>query len=602
MAGREPTISEPSSYMKAGRTSILLAIFYGWLGSGCALQTPREDAATALENVTVISPSSIAAEEAAEPETPKPPTRAIPAETLYSLLAAELAGSREQYDIALNNYAQQARETQDPQVAERATMIARYLNANDIARETARLWVELAPDSDEALGNASVVLMQNGDLLEAFEMSRRLQARGRESLYQSIAANAGTISREERQQLLDAYLAQLAVTPKDEQLLIGTGLLLQLQGQPEEARRYSQQAFKLYPRSVSAALLDTNLLHQLNRSEEALAKMAKLLEIHPDNLRLRLQYARILAHHGLPQAQQQFEILVRQNPDDRDLLLSLALVASEAKDYGTAASTFERLLDLNEHVSTSHFYLGQIAELRADPAKALLHYLQVEEGEHFLQATVNLVNILIQKGDLVSAAEHIARITAANPAQTDNYALLHAQALARHDHTEAAEQVLSQALTRSPKNTRLLYSRAMLYERQNRLAATERDLQTIIQLEPDNAIALNTLGYLWVDRGERLGEARELLMRAIALTPDDPAIIDSVGWLHFRTGNYPEALTYLRRAFQLHPDAEIAAHLGEVLWVIDRQDEALEIWQKGLQLPDNDIIQRTMERLQAPQP
>src|SRR5690606_16637709 len=223
---RKASTHGPPLRMKSGRSSLLLTTLLStllcWLASGCALQTPetpdavteepgtRESKATAMDVV---------------PVTPKPPVRPFPPETLYSLLTAEIAGSRQQFEIALGNYAQQARETRDPQVAERATMIARYLNNDEIASESAVLWVELAPESDEALANAAVALMQTGRAFEAFEMSRRLQEKGKESLFQSIAANAADLSAADRETLLEAYRNQLQVTPADEQLLVGAGIL-----------------------------------------------------------------------------------------------------------------------------------------------------------------------------------------------------------------------------------------------------------------------------------------------------------------------------------------------------------------------------------------
>ena len=141
----------------------------------------------------------------------------------------------------------------------------------------------------------------------------------------------------------------------------------------------------------------------------------------------------------------------------------------------------------------------------------------------------------------------------------------------------------------------------MLHDQRNHLAAAEEDLRTILAREPDNAAALNALGYILTDKTTRFEEARELLVKAYALNPDDPAIIDSVGWLHYRTGNYPEALIYLRRAYAAYQDAEIAAHLGEVLWVIGEKDEARQIWEDALKLtPGSEVITSTMQRLKAP--
>lgn len=576
--------------MKVGSLFLPGSLLSCWLFCGCALQAT--DQAPDPTPAAVVEPAP----------APEIPERPFTRETLYSLLTAEIAGSRQQFDIALSNYAQQARETRDPQVAERATMIARFLREDETAMESAMIWAEAAPESSEALANASMTLMQNGRYDEAFEMSKRLLNKGEETLFQNIAANATNLTDEERSALLQKYQDLLITHPQDEQLLVGVGILLQQQEKLEDSLAYAQAALKQNPRSIPASILEANLLHQLKRDEEAIAKMTALLEYYPDNIRLRLQYARILTHHDLALAQEQFAILVEQSPNDGDLLLSLGIIAMERKDTETAIKAFEKLLDQDQHLSTAHYYLGRLAEERKNSEAALIHYLQVEQGNDFLPATVNLLDIMIRNNDLLSATEHMKRVLKRFPDQADGLNLIHAQTLVKYDYLEAAEQVLNRAVKTNPTadQTNLLFARAMLHDQRDQLSAAEKDLRKILELNPDNAGALNALGYILADKTTRFEEARELLTKAYILDPEDPAIIDSVGWLHYRTGNYPEALAYLRRAYNAYPDAEIAAHLGEVLWVVGEKDEARQIWQDALKLtPDSEVITSTMQRLKA---
>lgn len=587
--------------MKVGSQFIPASLLSCWLVCGCALQatpdqTPEPAAPAAVETPAPAAPDAS--------DTPKAPERPFSRETLYSLLAAEIAGSRQQFDIALSNYAQQAKETRDPQVAERATMIARFLRNDEVAMESAVIWAEAAPESSEALANASMTLMQNGRHLEAFEMSRRLLNKGEETLFQNIAANATNLTDEQRATLLQEYLDLLATHPRDEQLLVGAGILLQQQEKLDEALGYAQTVLRQNPRSIPAAILEANLLHQLKRDEEAIGRMTALLEQHPDNIRLRLQYARILTHHDLGLAQEQFEILTEQVPHDGDLLLSLGIIALERKDTETAVTAFEKLLDRNQHLSTAHYYLGRLAEDRGNLEIALIHYLQVDQGNDFLPATVNLLDILIRTGDLVSATEHMQRTLHRLPDQASRLHLIHAQTLIKYKYLDEAETLLDRTIKNTPaeEQSNLIFARALLHDQRNRLAAAEQDLRTILKQDPDNTAALNALGYILTDKTDRFEEARELLIKAYTLNPDDPAIIDSVGWLHYRTGNYPEALIYLRRAYMAYPDAEIAAHLGEVLWVIGEKDEARQIWEDALKLtPGSEVITSTMQRLKANQ-
>ncbi len=559
-----------------------------WVLSGCSLQSARSVAAP--EPIPEPQPE-------VRIETPAKP---FPTETLYSLLTAEIAGSRAQYDLALSNYVQQARETRDPQIAERATMIARYLGNHQIAMEMAQIWVKAAPRSKDALTNISMGYIQAGQLRDAFDVSRRLLDEGGEPLFQNIAVHAASLEDAERAALLNDFVTLLQSHPENEQLMVGTGILLQQQGKYDEAMNLTHQALKVHPRSIPAAILEANLLHQLKRDQEAIDKMAALLEFYPDNTNLRQQYARILAHHNIEEAQAQFTILTQQLPGNGDLLLSLGIIALERKDMDTAQQTFEELLDRDLHLSTAHYYLGRMAEARNDLPEAIIHYLQVEQGNDFLSATVQLVDIFVRQQDFLSAQQHMNRLRLRFPDQSEALYALHGQTLVKHDYLSEADTVFTEGLTNFPTSTRLLFARAMLNNQRKRLAATERDLRQILKQQPDNTAALNSLGYVLADRTQRFTEARELLDKALQLQPDDAAILDSIGWLHYRTGKYPEALEFLRKAFAAGPNAEIGAHLGEILWVLGNQEEARQVWQESIKLDPNDpVIRETLNRLKA---
>jgi len=530
----------------------------------------------------------------------KPTERKFTAETLYSLLTAEIAGSRQQYDVALNNYVQQAKITRDPQVAARATMIARYLGVAQTALEMSLIWAEKAPKDKEALANASLALMQAGRLQEAFEMSRRLQALGGEPLFQNIAANAETLSKPQRERLLQSYRNLLPRYNRDEQLLVGIGLLLQQQNSFDEAMVYTQKALTLYPRSIPAAILEANLLHELKRDREAITKMGELLAFYPDNISLRNQYAHILTHYDLNLAQQQFAIIAQQQPKNADAVLSLGIIAMERKDYKAATKAFEKLLNYDQHASTAHYYLGRLAESQQDWQEAIFNYLQVERGNDFLSATISLLDIFIRQGDFISAQQHMNRVRVRFPDQAESLYLLHSQALIKYDHLNEAEKVLSDGIQANPSNNKLLYARAMLYNQRSQNAEAERDLRRILQTEPENAVALNSLGYLLTDNNQRYREAEDLLNRAHNLKPEDPVILDSLGWLHYRQGNYTDALRELRQAYSNYQEPAVAAHLGETLWVTGAQEEARQIWLDGIkQAPEDTSIPATMKRLKA---
>lgn len=577
--------------------SMIISIAFGWLLLGsCAMATTQLQSANTEPAITTSSGDNLTISDLGTISNSK----GFTPETLYSLLAAEIAGSREQYDVALNNYVQQAKETRDPQVAERATLIARYVGNNAVALEMALIWVDAAPKNTDALANASMAYLQMGRLQDAFVMSERLLRAGGEPLFQNIAANAVSLNDMESATLLAEYNRLLKIHSNDEQLLVGAGLLLQQQTNYQEALHLTHRVLKQNPRSIPAAILEANLLHQLKRDDEAIAKMAKLLDIYPDNTNLRQQYARILTHHDMALAQEQLVILTKQLPNNGDIWLSLGIVALERKDTETAHGAFETLLDKDQHLSSAHYYLGHIAEAQGDLSEAVIHYLQVESGNDFLSATVSLLNIFVQQKDFLSAEQHLNRLRLRTPDQSESLYLLHAQTLTQYQQFSEARTVLNKGLTTHPGSSRLLFARAMLSYERNELIAAERDLRQILKLDPNHAPALNSLGYILTDRTQRFDEAHELLSKALSLNPEDAAVMDSMGWLLYRTGKYPEALAYLRKAYAVAVNPEIGAHLGEILWVLGDKEGARQVWKDCLKIaPQNSVIRETLNRLKA---
>ncbi len=533
-------------------------------------------------------------------------SRAFPAETLYALLVAEMAGNREEYQLALAHYLQQAHKTRDPAVTARATRIARYLNAHKAALNAAQLWIQLQPDNHEARLIVASELAHSGRLNEALGHAKLLIELDT-NLFQSIAARAAKATDTQREQLLDEFNELLELHPDKLQLLVGKGLLLQQQERYPEALTQAQRALKLKQDHIPAATLEAKLLHQLDQSEQALQRLLTLIEEYPKEQRLRLQYARLLASYDLEQAHQQFKILAEQSPNDPDLIFSLAIVCNEREQFEEAEQHFRKLLTLGRRQSSAHYYLGRLIERRAEQQQdasllpeALEHYLHVKPGANFMPAQLHSTELLVRKNKPEVAHQHLNGLRERFPSQAERFYLLESDVLTRHQRLDRAEQVLSLALVQFPTSSSVLYARAMVNEARDFLELSEQDLRTIIRYEPNNATALNALGYTLANQTTRYDEAFQLISQALQLKPDDPAIIDSMGWVQYRLGNLEEALLRLRQAMQAFPDHEIAAHLGEVLWVSGERREAESIWQQGLELkPDSQIIPSVMDRLQS---
>ncbi|MGB5733385.1 MAG: tetratricopeptide repeat protein, partial [Thiohalocapsa sp.] len=183
------------------------------------------------------------------------------------------------------------------------------------------------------------------------------------------------------------------------------------------------------------------------------------------------------------------------------------------------------------------------------------------------------------------------------PADVTTFYLIEGELLRERDLEQQAIAVYSAALDQAPDNPDLLYARAMLAVGMDRVDLLEQDLRRILTADPDHVDALNALGYTLADRTDRFSEAQSLIERALQLRPDEPAILDSMGWVLYRMGNAKDAEPYLRQALEGVFDAEIAAHLGEVLWVLDKQDEARDVWERALaEDPKHEYLLRTMGR------
>ena len=572
----------PISYMNRS-SALLLALV---LLSGCqALAPTSPDDSSANEDVTSV---------------PEKPTvySSFSEDTLYSLLSAELAGQRNRLDIALDNYVTQAINTQDPGVAERAFRIAEYLGADQAALDTSLIWARNAPDDLEAQRAAAIQLARNGRYDDSMAyMEKVLQAKG-DTHFDFLALSALETDADTRAGLQNSFDRLLIKHPDNDQLIFGKALLMQQDGDAAGALKLLEKN-PPHDGELAPILLRARLLQSLNRGDEALPLLQKTIRQYPDDKRLGLTYARTLVEQNrIPEAKTQFVSLVQQYPEDDELRFSLALVCLEGKQWDEAEGYLQALIDRDSHVDSAHLNLGRIAEERNDPQGALIEYALVGPGNDYLPAQLRQADILISHGRGAEASQKLAAARDAQPDYAIQLYLIEAETLSANNQTDRAWNVLQQAVKQYPDDLNLLYSRAMLAEKRNDLQQMERDLRAIIQREPDNAMALNALGYTLSDRTTRYAEAKVLIQQAYDLNPDDPAVLDSLGWVNFRLGNLGEAERLLRQALERFPDQEVAAHLGEVLWANGKQREAKTVWATFLKdNPDSPILRKTVLRL-----
>ncbi|CDM41921.1 tetratricopeptide repeat protein [Ectopseudomonas oleovorans] len=519
-------------------------------------------------------------------------------ETLFALLTAELAGQRNRFDIALSNYVQQANATGDAGVAERAFRIAEYLGAEQAALDSALIWARSAPSNIDAQRAAAVQLARAGRYDESMTYMEQVLQRQGDTHFDFLALSAAETDPDTRAGLLQGFDRLLSKNPDNSQLLFGKAILLQQDGRAEEALKLLEDS-AASSNEVSPILLRARLLQSLGRGKEAMPILQKGIRNNPDDKRLRLTYARLLVEQDrLDDAKGEFAKLVQENPNDDDLRFSLALVCLEAEAWEEAIVYLEELVERRSHVDAAHYNLGRAYEALSDNDRALQEYALVGPSNDYLPAQQRQAELLFAQQRSEEASARLAQARSAQPDYAIQLYLIEAEGLSNHRQVEAAWKVINEGLEQYPNDLNLLYTRAMLAEKRDDLAQLETDLRYIIQREPEHAMALNALGYTLADRTTRYEEARELIEKAHQLNPDDPAILDSLGWVNYRQGNLDEAERLLRQALEKFPDHEVAAHLGEVLWAQGKQRDARRVWRDALSAtPDSPILRDTLLRL-----
>ncbi len=565
---------------------LLVPAFLLALLNACAATPPLEEAVPEVAT-------------APAPEAPEPVERPIPDDSLYPLLVAEFALRRHDYDMALEQYREQAQILRDPGVSAHATHLAQFMQREPEALELVQQWVELEPDSTEAHNTLATLLVRRGRTVEAMPHLAVVARAGMDTNFPILLSSFDDLGPEQQADLVRGINELADEFPENIQLLLTQALILAQYKQFDAALAKLEQLFELQPYQPQGMLLESKILLTVE-DPAPFARLERALENDPQDQRLRLQYARLLSVNDLPAARQQFEILSAQSPRDGDLLLSLALINREIGDDLTAKAYLQQMLSLGQRTDEAHYYLGRIAEDEGDQDAALGHYNQVQDGRELLSAAQRAGIILVRKGDLEESHAGFERRRRAHPQQGEQLYALEADLLTQAGEPDAAMEILNQALREFPESNSLRYSRSMLGEQLNDLALMERDLRSIIDRDPNNATALNALGYTLANRTDRYDEAYALIARALELQPDEPAILDSMGWILYRKGDYSKALEYLSQAYARFPDPEVAAHLGEVLWVSGDTEGAKRVWQGALlKSPDHEILVETINRLGA---
>ena len=567
---------------------LLLAI-----GLTAACSQPGIKPSSAVSEVPVSGPE-VAPTPAVADNFPK---QELTREILYQFLIAEIAGQRGEIGLAKSAYLDLARKTKDPRVAQRAAELAVFARDPNGALEATRLWNETDQGSERANLTLVTLLLGQDKLAEAEPLLKKVLAGDSPNGFMRMSAWLGkTRDAQAALALVQRLAADYPMLP-EAQLAIAQAATQA--GKPEVVSSSLQQADKLRPGWEHGALYRAQWLAKTSRAD-ALSFMQTFLGQYPQARDVRLAYARMLVSaNQFPEARKEFNRLTTDFPRNAEVSLAAGLLSLQVGDAEAARGFLTQTLEYGYlPVDTVHYYLGLAAEELKQPVEAAQHYQMVNDGEYLVQARSRQAAMLVKQGGLAEARALLSATQVSNEAQ--KMRLIQAESELLRDARDYAQayQVLSTGLKTYPDSPDLLYDHAMMAEKINKLDVLEANLRRVIQIKPNEAQAYNALGYTLADRTTRVDEALELLEKALALAPDDPFILDSMGWVQYRKGNFERARGFLDRAYKARPDPEIAAHLGEVLWMHGQREDASSLWQASLKShPQNELLLETLRRL-----
>lgn len=584
-----------------------IIIFIASLLLAACAQTPvqpggeSETEAPAEQTETPEEQAEAPAQEAApEPEsTAKLPNVPLTSELLYEYLVSEVASQRGETALAAEASSDLAKKTRDPRIAMRAAQMALQAGQMDRAIDAVKTWRDLDPDSPMASRTLSAVLLRAGRFDEARpEIIKQLEAKNADvgqvflQTFQMVASYPDSAAvlkfmrglAQPYPAVAEAHwvVAQLALSSGDEELALAE----------------AKQAHALRPEWDMAVSFEAHLLRK-RAPQQGLEVLRAYLSKYPDVNEVRLQYARaLLEDKQYKEAREEFRRLAAALPDNPEMAFAVALISLQLNDLeGAETQLKEALSKGKKDQDTVEYYLGQLSEAKKNDDEALGYYRKVNGGEHLFAAQMRIIYLLNKRGQYAEALEQLHQMLPTDNAQRVQLVLIEAQILRSADRKADAYQLLRQNLDKLPSNPDLLYETAMAADMIGKHDEFEQLIRKLIELKPDYAHAYNALGYSYLERKERIPEALELVKKALQLDPDDPAIMDSVGWGYYRSGNFDESVKMLRRAFSANPDPEIAAHLGEVLWQRGDKEEAKKIWQDSLKAnPGNAPLQAVMKK------
>jgi len=525
---------------------------------------------------------------------------AIDPDVLFMLMTAELAGQRGQYDIAIEGYTEAAKRSHDPNLAERAAMIAIYIKDGYKTNEAVALWLSLDSENITARKVAALSALKMGDKQGAAEHFKVMLAADVDGFEAALHELAIALQKEGKVGLIYDALEVLAnQSPNQAEIYFMQSLLAMQMADKSLAERKIEQALSVRSGWDKALMFQAQIAVFSGDLTKAEALLKDAVSKYPSNAKISKMLAQVfIKAKEYNAALDVYQGLIASNSKDWESQFAVALIYYQLDKDGKAEAALESLMDQPEWKYQAIFYRGKLAEKQGDAKQALAWFDKVIEGSLVFDASVAAISIVAKDKQYTEADLRISQAQTKFPKQKLQLILVQAELYSQQKQYQRAFNILTDALVDAPDQKELLYTRALIAERLDKSATVEADLKKILATDPDNVESLNALGYTLLNQPSRYADAEQYLQRALKLEPNSAVVIDSYGWLQFKLGHAEKALSYLQQAYEKQQENEIAAHLIEVLSSQGKQGEAKELFDKAINAaPDDEYLLNIKRRL-----
>ncbi|OYY50016.1 MAG: tetratricopeptide repeat protein [Methylophilales bacterium 28-44-11] len=552
-----------------------------------------------LSLVICFASSGIAFADTATPIKPK--ITETNAEFVYKYLLGEIAGQRGELPLASQLFFDLAKQTRDARLAERAAKVAAYANQPAMALQAAALWTELDPNSTEAQQAASQLLVASGNLKDAKPQIKKLLLKEDTRANGFLYLNTLLSKQKDKQEVLELVQELAKPYPKLPEAHFAIAQAAYFADKIDIAKAALETAEKHRPGWETGAQMHGQILFK-ESPDKTLAFYKAFLKKYPNANEVRMAYAKTLvSQKKIQEAKPEFIKLVDSAKGSPEVSAVVGLLSLESAEYQMADQYFEQALKAGfKEPEQLYLYLGRSAEKQKNDVGALSWYDKIQPGQFYLDGRIAAANVIARTKSADAAITMLDDINDLTIEQQILVIQTEANLLSQAKRHQDAFELMQKAVNNLPNSAELVYDYAMTAERVGKLEIMEEELYKLIKMRPDYAAAYNALGYSYADRNIKLVEAKTLVETALKLSPDDHYIMDSLGWVYFRLGDLPNAVEYLRKAYQIQADPEIAAHLGEALWKHGQQEEAKLIWEQALKAhPENDVLVATAKKFKS---